>query len=51
MVMVNVKGFDYNDIYEHLKRVIEHVSCSSIGCRVMLRLRVVNATLIQYCMK
>ena len=51
MVMVKFKGFDYNDIYEHVMRVIEHVSCSSLGCRVMLGLKVVNVTLTLYCRK
>ena len=51
MVMEKFKGLDYNDIYEHVMRVIGHVSCSSLGCRVMLGLKVVNVTLILYCMK
>ena len=51
MVMEKFKGLYYNDIYEHVMRVIEHVLCSSLGCRVMLGLKVVNVTLISYCMK
>ena len=51
MVMEKFKGLDYNDIYEHVMRVIGHVSCSSLGCRVMLGLKVVNVTLILCCMK